>query len=44
MSSYLNTQRPLWVAYYDYQVSGGDFRLTDTPSREAWRAWCVAPA
>ncbi|WP_262285120.1 hypothetical protein [Micromonospora sp. MA102] len=44
MSSYLNGQRPLWVAYYDYQVSGGDFRLTDAPSRDAWRAWCSAPS
>ncbi|RZU72284.1 hypothetical protein EV384_0643 [Micromonospora kangleipakensis] len=43
MSSYLNDQRPVWVAYYDYQVSGGDFRLTDDPSRDAWRAWCSAP-
>ncbi|SCL15407.1 hypothetical protein GA0070624_0712 [Micromonospora rhizosphaerae] len=43
MSSYLNSQRPLWVAYYDYQVSGGDFRLTDKPSQDAWRAWCAAP-
>lgn len=44
VSSYLNSQRPLWVAYYDYQVSGGDFRLTDTPSQDAWRAWCAAPS
>ncbi|WP_405101702.1 hypothetical protein [Micromonospora sp. NBC_01412] len=42
MSRYLDDQRPLWVAYYDYQVAGGDFRLTDTPSRDAWRAWCAA--
>ncbi|RGC68786.1 hypothetical protein C5N14_12375 [Micromonospora sp. MW-13] len=42
MSRYLDGQRPLWVAYYDYQVAGGDFRLTDAPSREAWRAWCAA--
>ncbi|MGW1058716.1 hypothetical protein [Micromonospora rubida] len=42
MSRYLDGQRPLWVAYYDYQVAGGDFRLTDTPSRDAWRAWCAA--
>ncbi|WP_320069005.1 hypothetical protein [Micromonospora sp. RTGN7] len=42
MSKYLDGQRPLWVAYYDYQVSGGDFRLSDAPSREAWRAWCAA--
>ncbi|MEO3776754.1 hypothetical protein ABGB16_07850 [Micromonospora sp. B11E3] len=42
MSRYLNDQRPLWVAYYDYQVPDGDFRLTDAPSREAWRAWCAA--
>ncbi|MFI7212985.1 hypothetical protein ACIBP4_00290 [Micromonospora maritima] len=44
MSTYLNGQRPLWVAYYDYQVSGGDFRLTDQPSKDAWRAWCSASA
>lgn len=42
MSEYLNEQRPLWVAYYDYQVSGGDYRLTDAPSRQAWKAWCAA--
>ncbi|MER5700353.1 hypothetical protein ABT023_00110 [Micromonospora sp. NPDC002296] len=42
MSRYLDGQRPLWVAYYDYQVAGGDFRLTDAPSRDAWRAWCAA--
>jgi hypothetical protein len=42
MSRYLNGQRPLWVAYYDYQVSGGDFRLTDAPSQQAWRAFCAA--
>ncbi|TDC51925.1 hypothetical protein E1258_25430 [Micromonospora sp. KC207] len=42
MSRYLDGQRPLWVAYYDYEVAGGDFRLTDAPSREAWRAWCAA--
>ncbi|MFI1197000.1 hypothetical protein ACH4T9_27590 [Micromonospora sp. NPDC020750] len=42
MSRYLDGQRPLWVAYYDYQVAGGDFRLTDAPSQEAWRAWCAA--
>ncbi|MEH1016819.1 hypothetical protein V6U90_27430 [Micromonospora sp. CPCC 206060] len=44
MSAYLNAQRPLWVAYYDYEVSGGDFRLTDTASQQAWRSWCAAPA
>lgn len=42
MSQFLNEQKPLWVAYYDYQVSGGDFRLTDAPSRQAWKAWCAA--
>jgi hypothetical protein len=42
MSRYLNEQKPLWVAYYDYQVSGGDFRLLDKPSQDAWRAWCAA--
>ncbi|SCE69366.1 hypothetical protein GA0070558_10335 [Micromonospora haikouensis] len=42
MSRYLDAQRPLWVAYYDYEVAGGDFRLLDAPSREAWRAWCAA--
>jgi hypothetical protein len=42
MSRYLNDQKPLWVAYYDYQVPGGDFRLLDTPSQQAWRAWCAA--
>jgi hypothetical protein len=42
MSRYLNEQKPLWVAYYDYKVSGGDFRLLDTPSQNAWKAWCAA--
>ncbi|WP_229399222.1 hypothetical protein [Micromonospora okii] len=42
MSRYLDAQRPLWVAYYDYEVAGGDFRLTDEPSQQAWRAWCAA--
>ncbi|HEU5110212.1 MAG TPA: glycosyl hydrolase, partial [Micromonosporaceae bacterium] len=42
MSQYLNEQKPLWVAYYDYQVSGGDFRLLDAPSQAAWKAWCAA--
>lgn len=40
-SRYLDAQRPLWVAYYDYQVPDGDFRLTDAPSQQAWREWCV---
>jgi hypothetical protein len=42
MSKYLNEQKPVWVAYYDYKVDGGDFRLTDTASMQAWKAWCSA--
>jgi hypothetical protein len=42
MSTYLNGQQPVWVAYYDYQVKGGDFRLLDAPSQNAWKAWCAA--
>lgn len=42
VSRYLNEQKPLWVAYYDYKVGGGDYRLLDAPSQNAWRAWCAA--
>jgi hypothetical protein len=45
MSSYLNAQRPMWVTYYNQVVGGGDFRLTDAPSQQAWKAFCsAAPA
>lgn len=42
MSSYLNGQRPEFVAYYNQVVSQGDFRLLDSPSIQAWRSFCVA--
>ncbi|WP_446217466.1 hypothetical protein [Micromonospora sp. IBHARD004] len=42
MASYLNGQRPEFVAYYNQVVSQGDFRLQDTPSIQAWRSFCVA--
>ncbi|HEU4421592.1 MAG TPA: hypothetical protein VFR67_03515 [Pilimelia sp.] len=43
MSTYLNSQRPLWVTYYN-QVAGVDFRLLDSPSQLAWKAFCNAAA
>lgn len=42
VSLYLNDRAPLWVAYFDNQVTGGDYRLTDQPSRDVWRVWCTA--
>ncbi|MCI4063266.1 hypothetical protein MRQ36_12065 [Micromonospora sp. R77] len=42
MTSYLNGQRPEFVAYYNQVVSQGDFRLQDAPSIQAWRSFCVA--
>ncbi|MFU8876148.1 hypothetical protein [Micromonospora sp. SL4-19] len=42
MSSYLNGQRPEFVAYWNNVVSQGDFRLLDQPSIQAWRSFCVA--
>ncbi|GAA4579085.1 hypothetical protein GCM10023176_56190 [Micromonospora coerulea] len=42
MASYLNGQRPEFVAYYNQVVSQGDFRLQDAPSIQAWRSFCVA--
>jgi hypothetical protein len=42
ISTYLNDQRPLWVTYFNQSLGGGDFRLTDTPSMQAWKAWCSA--
>ena len=44
MSQYLNAQRPLWVTYYNQVVGGGDFRLLDAPSQQAWKAFCSAAA
>ncbi|HYN95969.1 MAG TPA: hypothetical protein VES42_19155 [Pilimelia sp.] len=43
-ATYLNGQKPLWVAYYDYRISKGDYRLTDAPSQQAWQAFCAAAA
>jgi hypothetical protein len=34
---------PLWVAYFDSTV-GGDFRLRDRPSQQAWRDFARATA
>ncbi|MDG4804141.1 hypothetical protein [Micromonospora sp. WMMD980] len=42
MTSYLNGQRPEFVAYYNQTVSQGDFRLLDRPSIQAWKSFCVA--
>jgi hypothetical protein len=40
--NYLNAQRPLWVTYYNANRAGGDFRLTDALSMQAWKTWCSA--
>jgi hypothetical protein len=42
--TYLDKQRPLWVTYYNANRPGGDFRLTDGPSMQAWKGWCTATA
>ncbi|MFG1720232.1 hypothetical protein ACGFII_16550 [Micromonospora chalcea] len=42
MTSFLNGQRPEFVAYYNQTVSQGDFRLLDQPSIQAWKSFCTA--
>ncbi|PWU57622.1 hypothetical protein DLE60_24205, partial [Micromonospora globispora] len=42
MTTYVNGQRPEFVAYWNNAVSYGDFRLLDSPSIQAWRSFCTA--
>lgn len=42
MTTYINGQRPEFVAYWNNAVSYGDFRLLDSPSIQAWRSFCTA--
>jgi hypothetical protein len=39
VASYLNSQGPLWVSYFDTKLDV-DFRLLDGPSQRAWMSFC----
>lgn len=40
MTQHLTDAGALWVAYFDLDWETGDYRLSDTPSRQAWQDFC----